>query len=112
MNASDARRMERERRVLQLLGLARRAGHAVVGTQAVKDAADRGELTVVIVAGDATANAWRRLEGTVGDGRVPVVSCGTRESLGRAVGRGGAVVAGVRDRGLGERIESLGADVP
>jgi len=96
---------ERERRVLQLIGLARRAGRAVVGTQAAKDAALRGELALVVLAVDATENARKRLGGLAGEEGPRVIRYGTRAALGRAVGRDEAVVVGIRDRGLGARIE-------
>lgn len=94
----------RDRRVLQLLGLARRAGHLVIGTQAVREAASRGQLALVIVAEDATENARRRLDSVVREQGIAVVRLEERESLGRAVGRGNVVVVGVRDRGFGARI--------
>ena len=92
------------RSVLQLVGLARRAGYAVVGTQAVRVAARRGELSVVIVAEDATENARKRMRGLALEPKLEVVTFGTRSGLGRAVGRRQAVVVGIRDRGLGFRI--------
>lgn len=94
----------RDRRVLQLLGLARRAGHLVIGTQAVREAASRGQLALVIVAEDAAENAHRRLDSVMREKGIRVVRLEERESLGRAVGRGNVVVVGVRDRGLGARI--------
>jgi ribosomal protein L7Ae-like RNA K-turn-binding protein len=99
------RATERERRVLQLIGLARKAGRAAVGTQAVKEAAGRGELALVVVAVDATENARRRLSGLFREADLPVLHFGSRDALGRAVGRDEAVVVGIRDRGLGVRIE-------
>ncbi len=93
-----------DRRVLQLIGLARRAGHAVVGTDAVRVAGRRGELSAVVVAGDATENARKRLSGLLSDPNVSTVTCGTRAVLGRAVGRSETVVVGIRDRGLGLKI--------
>ncbi|MBT8461776.1 MAG: ribosomal L7Ae/L30e/S12e/Gadd45 family protein [Gemmatimonadetes bacterium] len=97
-----------DRNVLQLVGLARRAGFAVVGTQAVRDSARRGELSVVVVAQDATENARRRLRGMLEDSELAVVTRGTRSDLGRAVGRSEVVVVGVRDKGLGQKIVGEG----
>jgi len=92
---------------LHLVGLARRAGRAVVGTQAVRDALNRGEVRVVMLADDAAPNAQRRISGLAHRARVPVVCCGSRETLGRAVGREGSVVVGVTDGGLANRIAGL-----
>jgi ribosomal protein L7Ae-like RNA K-turn-binding protein len=94
----------RDRTVLQLVGLARRAGFAVVGTQAVREAARRGELKVVVVAEDATENARKRLRALLEQSDLEVVTIGTRGGLGCAVGRPEAVVVGIRDRGFGLRI--------
>ena len=90
--------------MLQLVGLARRAGFAVVGTRAVRDAARRSEISVVVVAEDATANARKRMHGLLVEPDIEVVACGTRSDLGRAVGRQEAVVVGIRDSGIGRRI--------
>lgn len=95
---------EQDHRFLKLLGLARRAGALAVGTQAVRDALRRGELSAVVVAGDATENARRRMRGALGASGVRVVTGGTRMGLGRAVGRSDVVVVGIRDRGLAARI--------
>jgi ribosomal protein L7Ae-like RNA K-turn-binding protein len=76
----------------------------VVGTQAVRDAARRGELSVVVVAEDATENARKRLHGLVEQSDLEVVTIGTRSGLGRAVGRPEVVVVGIRDRAFGMRI--------
>ena len=89
---------------MQLVGLARRAGYVVVGTRAVREAASRGEVCVVVVARDATANARKRLLSLSGRPDIEVIECGTRGSLGRAVGREEAVVVGIGDQGLGRRI--------
>jgi ribosomal protein L7Ae-like RNA K-turn-binding protein len=95
-----------ERKALQTLGLARRAGRLAIGTEAVLKAGKARRLTVAVIARDASENARRRVAGRLGDG-VPMVECGTRESLGRAVGRGRVAVLGVTDVSLGLRIISV-----
>lgn len=101
---TEAAGQERGRRVLQLVGLARRAGHVVVGTRAVKDSAARGGVHLVVISRDATENAVKRLRGLLEEPGLEVISFGTRAGLGRAVGRQEAVVVGICDRGLGRRI--------
>jgi len=100
---------EREQRILQLVGLAQRAGRAAVGTQAVRDAARNGDLSLVVLARDATDNARRRLGALSGDVAVPIIRAGSGGALGHAAGRNGAVVVGIRDRGFGARIEETAA---
>lgn len=100
-----------ERGALQILGLARRAGRAAVGTRAVLTAARSGRLEALIVAHDASPNAIDRVRGATR--RVPIVRCGTRETLGLALGRGAVAVVGVTDREFARRIAAgvLGAQV-
>ena len=91
-----------------MLGLAQRAGHLVLGTHAVKEAARRGELAGVVMAGDATENARKRVLPLLEAVQVPVGWCARSGSLGRSVGRSRIVVVGLRDRGLaGKVLEAL-----
>jgi ribosomal protein L7Ae-like RNA K-turn-binding protein len=99
----------RDRRALELLGLARRAGAVVVGTQAVRDATRRGRLGVVVIARDAGENARARVLPLVEAAGGAWVECGTAASLGGALGRGRTVVAGVEDRRLARRVRDLAA---
>ena len=91
-------------RILRTLGLALRGGHAVVGTRAVRDAAAGGELEVVVLAGDASGNAEDRVRSVLSDPEVRTVRCADGASLGRALGRGRVVVAGVTHPGLARKL--------
>ena len=82
--------------------MARRAGRAVIGTRAVKAAAQKGLLQVLVVAGDASDNALARLGPEVQ--AAARIRCGTRSTLGRAVGRAEVAVVGVTDRALAKRL--------
>lgn len=86
-----------ERRALQLLGLARRAGRAAIGTQSVRGAARRGELAAVLIARDAGGNAEGRVRSLLEARGVPLVRCASRGALGAAVGRGPTAVVGITD---------------
>jgi ribosomal protein L7Ae-like RNA K-turn-binding protein len=91
-----------DREQLQALGLARKAGRAAIGTRAVLVAGRTRRLSALIVARDASPNALDRVRGAIRN--VPLVHCGTRETLGLAVGRGPVAVVGVTDRELARRI--------
>lgn len=58
----------------------------------------------MVVAQDATENARKRMRLLLIEPDIAVVTCGSRNSLGRAVGRAEAVVVGIRDRGLSAKI--------
>lgn len=98
------------RRALDALGLALRAGRAVVGTRSVADAARAGELELVVWAEDASGNARGRISGTLRDAAPVEVTLGDRGALGDAVGRGPVVVVGVSDPGLARKIAGLAGD--
>ncbi len=78
-----------------------------MGADAVRAADGRGRLRVLVIARDASPNA----AGRAGDaGRsAPIVRVGTRETLGRAIGRPVAALVGITDRDLGDRIAAVTA---
>lgn len=88
------------RRVSGALGLARRAGRAVVGTEAVRSAAAAGDLEIVLMAADASENARNRIRKALRGRSVPVREWADRRHLGAALGRGPVVAVGLTDPGL------------
>lgn len=97
-------------RLLDILGLARRAGSLAVGTRAVLEAADEGDLRVTVVAADAGENALGRLTRVL-EGPEPVVRAADRRGLGEALGRGPVVALGVTDAGLAREVRRLAGDI-
>lgn len=85
---------------LRLLGIARRAGALVAGSEAVKGAARSGTLRLVVFARDASDNARGRVEPLLKRAGVGSLVCGDRNSLGAALGKGPTAVAGVTDDAL------------
>jgi ribosomal protein L7Ae-like RNA K-turn-binding protein len=101
----------RRAEALALLGLARRAGAVVKGTDATRKALRVGEVRLVIVAQDA-AEAQRRKVLPLAEARgVSWTVAGTKEELGLAVGAGPLTAVGVTETGLAEVLqERLGRD--
>ena len=85
-----------------MLGIARRAGLIVLGTRAVRGALRKGSVHLLILAKDASENALPRL-GEEGK-NVSRIRLGTRDTLGKAVGRGEVVVAGIIDSDLATKL--------
>lgn len=77
------------RRVMDLIGLARRAGQAVAGFETVRATLAGGRAAVLLTASDAAQDGRRRLKTLGGD--VPVVDQLTAAELGAALGRDHAV---------------------
>lgn len=90
--------------VLRLLGLARRAGSLVAGSEAVKSAARSGSLRAVVFARDASANAVRRIEPLLDRQGVQSSACGDRTALGAALGKAPVAVVGVTDPALASAV--------
>jgi len=88
---------QRDTEALRLVGLTRRAGRAVLGTKAVREAARRGSLSLALVARDAGENARSRVVPIFDATGTPWLPCGNRAELGRSVGRERAIVVGIAD---------------
>ena len=102
---ADRQRLDAE--ALNLVGLTRRAGRAVIGTKAVREAARRGTLSLALVSRDAGDNALSRVVPVFDATGTPWLLCGSHETLGRAIGRDRAVVVGVEDARLGRRMRQI-----
>lgn len=102
---ADRQRLDAE--ALNLVGLTRRAGRAVIGTKAVREAARRGTLSLALVSRDAGDNALSRVVPVFDATGTPWLLCGSHETLGRAIGRDRAVVIGIEDARLGRRVRQI-----
>jgi len=99
------------RRVLDLLGLATRAGGVVTGTDSVRKAVREGRVHRVFLAEDAAPGQRQKLEPLLQARQVPSHTLFSRVELGSAVGRSPASALGVIDpklaRRLGEMVAAL-----
>lgn len=90
--------------MLRLLGIARRAGSLVAGSEAVKGAARSGTLRAVVFARDASANAVHRIAPSLERQGVRSSACGDRATLGAALGKGPIAVVGITDAALARAV--------
>ena len=100
------------RRLIEVIGLARKAGQAVTGFEKTRARLSGGSAGVLIVAADAAPDGRRKIEAAAGG--VPRIDCLDRGELGLAFGRDFAIHAalgagGFADRALAEarRLEGL-----
>jgi ribosomal protein L7Ae-like RNA K-turn-binding protein len=91
MKMGTSRRAE----ALALLGLARRAGAVVKGTDATRRALRKGEVRLVIKAEDGSEAQLRKVLPLARNQEVPAVELGSRAELGAAVGSGPLTVVGI-----------------
>lgn len=101
----------RRAEALALLGIARRAGAVVKGTDAVRRAVRSGEARLVVVAEDGSETQIRKVVPLLRARDVPWGKLGTKLELGAAVGSGSltmvAVTAASFAKQLGERIRRI-----
>ena len=73
--------------VLQLLGLAQRAGAVKSGEFMTENTIKDGKSFLCIVASDASDNTKKQFEDMCKYHKVPYIAYGTKESLGHAIGK-------------------------
>ena len=93
--------------MLQLLGLAARAGAVAPGTERVRELVRAGRASFVLVASDLTATGLDKLIPLLEGREVPYVVRYERSMLGAAVGRGPLAAVGVTEPGFAGRLQAL-----
>ena len=93
--------------LLQMLGLAARAGAVLPGTDRVREAARSGSLPFVLVAGDASENSRDKLVPLLESRRIPYAVVLDRNALGGAVGKAPLSALGITERKLASRVKEL-----
>ncbi len=99
--------MNRDERILSLLGLARRGMNLTSGEDQVLDAVRSGKAYLVIVAEDASANTVKLFTDKCSYYKVPVRIWGLREKLGHAIGKDMRASIAVTEKGFADKLVTL-----
>lgn len=92
--------MDRQDKILSLLGLARRAGRLEAGFDPVRAAARAGRSALIVAAGDISEKTWKNLRYEAERARIQAVRIDrTMDELGRACGVRAGIVS-VNDKGF------------
>ena len=94
----------KQNKVLSLLGLAMRGRNLVSGEFQTLEAIKKGSAMLVIIATDASANTKKLFTDKCSYYEVPVLQYGTKEELGRAIGKDLRSSLGICDAGLADAI--------
>lgn len=97
-------RILNQNKILPLLGLATRGRNLVSGEFQTLEAVRDGSCLLVLVAEDASDNTKKRFFDKGAFYEVPVACFGTKESLGRAIGKEYRSVLGVCEPGFAGKI--------
>lgn len=93
-----------QNKVYSLLGLAMRGHNVVSGEVQMLESIKKGSVWLTIVAEDASDNSRKLYTDKCSFYEVPVVIYGTKEELGRAIGKESRSAVGVCDEGLAKAV--------
>lgn len=93
-----------ESKVLNLLGLAQRAGKLLSGDFVVEKAMKRGTYPLLIMASDCAKNNREKYEYLASTNTTPMRVISTKEALGSALGKEMRAVIIVNDRGFAKTL--------
>lgn len=91
----------------RMLGLAARGRNIASGEGAAMDSIRNKSARLVILSADASENTAKKFKNSCEFYSVPCISAGDRYELGRAIGKGFAVVIAVNNEGLAKKICEL-----
>ncbi|MBC9786042.1 ribosomal L7Ae/L30e/S12e/Gadd45 family protein [Heliobacterium chlorum] len=91
-------------KIYGLLGLARRAGKIASGDSAVEANMKKQKVALLLVAKDASSGVTDKFSHWCADLKVPVVTFGQKESIGRALGQSPRSLVAVLDDGFARAI--------
>ena len=96
--------LENRKKVLNLLGLAMRAGKTVSGEFMTEKAIKSGKAYLVIVSEEASDNTKKMFENSCAYYKVPVYQFGMKEELGHAMGKEMRASLAVLDSGFAKAL--------
>ncbi len=96
-----------EKRIYGCLGMATKAGKISSGETQVLEAIRSGEAALVMTAGDASEGTAKKFRDKCSYYEVALLSFGSKESLGRAIGKDYRSCIAICDMGFAERIAEL-----
>lgn len=93
--------------LLGILGLAMRAGKVVSGEDLVLKTIKSKKAKFILLSQDAGKNTSKRITDKCETFQIPVYQYGTREELGKAIGKPERVVIAITDAGFARKIKKL-----
>ena len=108
----DEEAVDRQRKLLRLIGLGVRGRGVVVGVEQVRDAARRGKLSLAVVAPDASPHSLQKVVPLLRARRIRYVEGPPAAVLGAAVGRESTAAVGVVDPQLARGIRAVTDSAP
>ncbi len=99
--------MNKESRIIGLIGIATKAGKVTFGTEAVKDLVSMNKAKLVIIASDASNRTIDNFKFMCNKKQIPIAIFGTIEMLSKAIGKPNKAVISIKDNNLSEEIYKI-----
>jgi len=94
-------------KLFQMLGMAMRAGKLIAGEEQVVAAIRQSKVHLVFISEDASQNTLKKVRDKSTYYKIPLLTVGSRDELGRAIGKEQRVVVGVSDQGFASKMMAL-----
>lgn len=98
--------MDKEQQLLNLIGLARRAGKLISGEELVIKAVQNGKAKLVFVAKDSSQNLIKKINDKANYYEVEVSQIFSEDEISQSIGQHRKVIA-ILDAGFSKKMESL-----
>ena len=99
--------MNKENRILGLMGITAKAGKIAFGTEAVIESIEKKKAKLVIIAEDASDKSKDNMMHLCSKNQIPIVTFGTIETISKAIGKPNKSVISIKDKNLGEEINKI-----
>lgn len=99
--------MTNEKKLLSLIGLAKKAGKIITGEDGCETAIRSGQATLVLVATDASNNTKKKFTNKTTFYKVPLYSIFTKDEMSEAIGAQNRATIVVADAGFTKSMLSL-----
>lgn len=94
-------------KLLQMMGLARRANLLLAGEEVVADAIAAHKARLVLLAADASERTGKKIRQMAGETLPVLVLPAEKDALGAALGKGSCAVAAVLDGGFAAKLAQM-----
>ncbi|MCR4690282.1 MAG: ribosomal L7Ae/L30e/S12e/Gadd45 family protein [Lachnospiraceae bacterium] len=96
-----------EKKILSFLGLANRAGKVASGEFSAEAAVKDRKAKLVIIAADASDNTKKLFHDKSSYYGIPILTFGTKETLGGAIGKQMRASLAILDEGFAEKLKEM-----
>ena len=99
--------MDRENKVLGLIGISAKAGKIAFGSESVIETIEKNKAKLVIVASDSSDKTKENIAFKCEKNNIPIVTFGSIDKLSHAIGKDNKAVICIKDKNLSEEIYKI-----